>query len=165
MFKQILLNLIESCQPNRTYPRKFAEHNRRFKPHCRKYPEDYEQFSNRSQHSDAEQQLPMGAMPATRTESYNELIIEYGWIVLFPPAFPVAGLIALLSNWIQFKTERDAIEKFNRRCEPRAALDIGKWLDYFEFLSTIGIINHAGLVIWTSDQLVTFDNDGAMSWA
>ena len=107
----------------------------------------------------------MGEMSATRTESYNELIIEYGWIVLFPPAFPAAGLIALLSNWIQFKTEHDAIEKFNKRCEPRAALDIGKWLDYFEFLSTVGIINHAGLVIWTSDKLESFNNDGAVSWA
>ena len=54
-FKQILLNLIESCQPNRIYPKLFESHKRRFKPHCRKYPEDYEQFSNRSQHSEAEQ--------------------------------------------------------------------------------------------------------------
>ena len=165
IFKQILLNLIESCQPNRIYPKMFAEHKRRFKPHCRKYPEDYEQFSNRSQHSEAEQQLLMGEMSATRTESYNELIIEYGWIVLFPPAFPIAGLISLLSNYIQFKTEREAIEKFNKRCEPRAALDIGKWLEYFEFISVFGILNHAALVIWTSEKLDTLDNDGARSWA
>ena len=45
VFKQILLNAIEACQPNRYYPKRFSEHARRFKPHCRKYPEDYEQFS------------------------------------------------------------------------------------------------------------------------
>ncbi len=42
VFKQILLNAIEACQPNRYYPKRFAEHARKFKPHCRKYPEDYE---------------------------------------------------------------------------------------------------------------------------
>ena len=42
----------------------------------------------------------MGEMSSTRTESYNELIIEYGWIVLFPPAFPAAALVAIFSNWI-----------------------------------------------------------------
>lgn len=52
----------------------------------------------------------MGDMSSTRTEGYNELIIEYGWIVLFPPAFPAAALIALLSNSIQWKTEKDAIK-------------------------------------------------------
>ncbi len=45
IFKQILLNAIEACQPNRYYPKRFTEHARRFKPHCRKYPEDYEKFS------------------------------------------------------------------------------------------------------------------------
>jgi len=47
IFKQILLNAIEACQPNRIYPPKFAEHAKKFKPHCRKYPNDYEQFSMR----------------------------------------------------------------------------------------------------------------------
>ena len=42
----------------------------------------------------------MGEMSSTRTENYNELIIEYGWIVLFPPAFPAAALIAIFSNLI-----------------------------------------------------------------
>lgn len=51
-------------------------------------------------------------MADSRTENFNELIIEYGWIVLFPPAFPAAALIALLSNLIQYKTEKDAIKMF-----------------------------------------------------
>ena len=90
-------------------------------------------------------------MESTRTESYNELIIEFGWLVLFPPAFPAAAAIAILSNSIQYKTEKDAILKFAKRCEPRSTLDIGKWLGYFEFISTMGIINSACLIIFTSD--------------
>jgi len=47
LFKQILLNAIEACQPNRIYPKLFADHARKFKPHCRKYPSNYEEFSHR----------------------------------------------------------------------------------------------------------------------
>jgi len=92
----------------------------------------------------------MGDMDSTRTEGFNELIIEFGWICLFPFAFPAAALVAILSNAIQYKTEKDAILKFAKRCEPRSAVDIGKWIDYFETISTLGIINGAGLVIFTS---------------
>ena len=165
LFKQILLNAIEACQPNRTYPKRFIDHNRKFKPHCRKYPNDYEQFSYRMQHFEAEQQTLMGEMESTRTEGYNELIIEFGWIVLFPPAFPVCALIAILSNSLQYKTEKDAILKFAKRCEPRSALDIGKWLNYFELISTFGIINGACLIIFTSKELDYFDDDGTRSWS
>ena len=107
----------------------------------------------------------MGEMTSTRVESFNELIIEYGWIVMFAPAFPIAGLIALISNSLQYKTERDGIRMFNMRCEPRSALDIGIWLEYFELISTVGIINAVGLIIFTSNKLTYFDNDGTIEWA
>ena len=51
----------------------------------------------------------MGDMEATKTEDYNELFIEYGWMVLFPPAFPAAALIAILSNYLQYKKEYEGI--------------------------------------------------------
>ena len=47
LFKQILLNLIEAGRPHRKYPKVFERHRNKFKPHCRKYPEDYEEFSLR----------------------------------------------------------------------------------------------------------------------
>ena len=164
LFKQILLNLIEAGLPRRYYPKLFKEHQIKFKPHCRKYPEDYEQFSKRTQHYDAEKQLLMGEMSSTRTEGFNELIIEYGWIVLFPPAFPIAALFALLSNSIQWRTEKDAIEKFLKRGNPKSTMDIGKWLDYFELISTLGIVNSALLVIFTSEKLTYFSGDLAETW-
>lgn len=48
LFKQILLNLIEAGLPQRIYPKKFVAHLNKFKPHCRKFPEDYEQFAKRT---------------------------------------------------------------------------------------------------------------------
>lgn len=103
-------------------------------------------------------------MEDSRTANYNELIIEYGWIVLFPPAFPVAALFALLSNLIQYKTEKDAIKMFVQRGKPMSAMDIGKWLDYFELISTFGIVNSALLIIFTSKQLKELAPDESWTW-
>ena len=103
-------------------------------------------------------------MPESRTENYNELIVEFGWIVLFPPACPVAALIAILSNMLQYKTEKDAIKMFIKRGKPLGCMDIGKWLDYFELISTFGIVNSALLVIFTSEKLVKFSPDGDWPW-
>lgn len=164
LFKQIMLNILEASKPYRYYPRKFAEQTVKFKPHCRKYPSDYEDFRQRAQHFETEQQLTMGEMETERVTGYNELLIEYGWIVLFAPAFPIAGLLALLSNAIQFKTEKDSIKRFVKRGIPTSAMNIGSWLEYFELISTLGIINGACLIIFTSEKLTWFDNDGERDW-
>ena len=107
----------------------------------------------------------MGEMPESRIENFNELIIEFGWIVLFPPAFPAAALIAILSNMLQYKTEKDAIKQFVKRGKPLSAMDIGKWLDYFELISTFGIVNSALLIIFTSEKLTWFSPDGDWTWS
>ena len=39
---------------------------------------------------------------------------------------------------------------FVQRGKPMSAMDIGKWLDYFELISTFGIVNSALLIIFTS---------------
>lgn len=43
-------------------------------------------------------------------------------------------------------------------------MDIGKWLDYFELISTLGIVNSALLVIFTSEKLTYFSGDLASTW-
>jgi len=92
----------------------------------------------------------MGEMPKNRIKQYNNIIIEFGWIVLFAPAFPLASFVAILSNTVTIKTIKDRILSFNRRGIPKSAIDIGSWLDFLEVISTLGIVNSVGLVIFTS---------------
>ena len=104
-------------------------------------------------------------MSSSKTESYNEIFIEYGWMVLFPPAFPAAGLVAILSNYLQYRTEREAMLKYAKRCIPMSAIDIGAWLNYFELIQVIGITNGACLIIFTSQKLTYFNDENTRSWA
>ena len=54
ILSKIVLNLIEAAKPYKKFPKLFRAHEKGFKPHCRRNPEDYEQFSNRIVHFDAE---------------------------------------------------------------------------------------------------------------
>jgi len=43
-------------------------------------------------------------------------------------------------------------------------MDIGKWLQYFELISTFGIVNSALLVIFTSKKLTDISPDEDWTW-
>jgi hypothetical protein len=105
---------------------------------------------------DIEQQTLMRDMPTTFMEGYNEMVLEFGWINLFSPVFPAAAVVAIISNLLQIQSERDSIARFTKRGPPTGALDIGGWLDFFQFLSIIGTVNSVGLIIFTSEHLEKF---------
>lgn len=84
------------------------------------------------------------------------MVLEFGWINLFAPVFPAAGLLAVFSNLLQLNSEKDSIGRFTKRGNPMGALDIGDWLDLFEFLAVLGTINSVGLIIFTSEKLEDF---------
>ena len=95
-------------------------------------------------------------MPTTFMEGYNEMVLEFGWINLFSPVFPASAVVAIISNLLQIQSERDSIARFTKRGTPTGALDIGGWLDFFQFLSIIGTVNSVGLIIFTSEHLEKF---------
>jgi len=47
IFKQVILNIKEFAEPYIKFPKKFADHKKQFKSHCRKYPENYEALADR----------------------------------------------------------------------------------------------------------------------
>lgn len=95
----------------------------------------------------------MRDMPTSRVSNYNDILLEFGWINLFAPVFPAAALIAVFTNLIKVRQEKDVIGKFNKRGTPLGAVDIGGMLDFFEFFSVIGTINSVGIIIFTSTRL------------
>ncbi len=98
----------------------------------------------------------MRDMPENRIEGYNEMFLEFGWINLFAPVFPAAAMLAIFSNLLQINSEKDSIGRFTKRGRPKGALDIGGWLEYFEFIAVVGTVNSVGLVIFTSEKLGDF---------
>ena len=62
---------------------------------------------------------------------YAEIAIQFGYIVLFASALPVASFIGLVSSCIETKADAFKFLKVYRRPVIRAAEDIGMWWVHF----------------------------------
>jgi hypothetical protein len=78
-------------------------------------------------------------------------VIQYGFISLFVVAFPLAPLVALLSNTLEIRLDAFKSLTQMRRTVPKRAKDIGIWLPILDTLSKLGIVTSGCLIAFTSD--------------
>jgi len=92
----------------------------------------------------------------------NELVIQFGYIVMFSVALPAGACIALLSNLIELRADLWKISKVTRRVpgfEPTNG--IGAWRTVLNALTFIGLMTNLLLLATTStffDDLGIHDN-------
>ena len=67
-------------------------------------------------------------------ENYMELVIQFGYVILFGQIFPLGAFFSYFSNEIQIKSQVDNM-KYMRRPKPEVADDIGNWMGAIEILS------------------------------
>eukprot|EP01117_Protostelium_nocturnum_P016846 TRINITY_DN6748_c0_g1_i1.p1 TRINITY_DN6748_c0_g1~~TRINITY_DN6748_c0_g1_i1.p1 ORF type:complete len:641 (+),score=171.42 TRINITY_DN6748_c0_g1_i1:268-2190(+) len=80
---------------------------------------------------------------------YNQLIIQFGYVVIFGAAFPLAPLIALFNNLINLKVYPLQMLLLNNRPNRRGANDIGVWYWILEFLGIVAVITNCALLGFT----------------
>ncbi|OAF67320.1 Anoctamin-10 [Intoshia linei] len=94
-------------------------------------------------------------LPATDELSlfpeYLEMVIQYGFIVMFSIAFPLAGLCALINNFIETRLDAKKMLYECRRPIARKAQSIGAWNTIINNVTYAGIIINACLIAFTSD--------------
>lgn len=75
-------------------------------------------------------------------DKYSEIVIQFGYVILFGGAFPAAPLCALLNNIIEIRVNAIKFVKYSQRapCEP--AKDIGIYQPIIEILGIISIITN-----------------------
>lgn len=88
-------------------------------------------------------------------DDYLEIVIQYGYVMLFTPVFPLAPLCAFLNNLIEIRTDafklcfvyqRPFIDVIQCRRPPSKTITIGVWKNVLEFLSIIAIISNCALM-------------------
>jgi len=77
---------------------------------------------------------------------YLEMWIQLGQVTLFAAVFPLAGLMALLNNVMEIRTDAFKIVHASRRPFPRRAASMGSWLTMFELLSFACVLSNVGLM-------------------
>lgn len=98
----------------------------------------------------------------TTMEDYGELVVQFGYLVLFGLAFPPAAVVALLNNLIEGRTDGLKVLGLSQRVSADDAADIGAWYAILEGLNVLSVATNAGLVVFTADAagiVVGFDEE------
>lgn len=77
---------------------------------------------------------------------YDEIIIQFGYVVLFVAAFPLAPLLGLLNNIVEIRLDSHKITKMTRQPHPAGARDIGHWLHCLEIMAWMSIFSNVLIV-------------------
>lgn len=87
-------------------------------------------------------------------DDYGEIIIQYGFLVLFGVSFPLATVIMLLNNVIEMRTDIFKILAFYKRSSVDATNNIGKWVSIINLLSNLSVVTVVGMLTITTPDLV-----------
>eukprot|EP01130_Rhizamoeba_saxonica_P016677 TRINITY_DN7758_c0_g1_i1.p1 TRINITY_DN7758_c0_g1~~TRINITY_DN7758_c0_g1_i1.p1 ORF type:complete len:760 (-),score=109.46 TRINITY_DN7758_c0_g1_i1:727-3006(-) len=80
---------------------------------------------------------------------YNEIVIQFGYIVLFGSVFPLAPLASLLNNWVEIRADAFSYLHSMQRRSIEKAGDIGTWYDIMELMSFLGILTNCCIIAFT----------------
>ncbi|VDO07388.1 unnamed protein product [Rodentolepis nana] len=86
-------------------------------------------------------------------EEYLEMLMQYGFITMFVPAFPIAPLFALLNNVVEIRTDAKKFIRLMRRPTIKREKGIGVWFSILSVVSSLAIRTNACLIAFTSDFL------------
>uniref|UniRef100_A0A1I8IZ92 Anoctamin n=1 Tax=Macrostomum lignano TaxID=282301 RepID=A0A1I8IZ92_9PLAT len=73
---------------------------------------------------------------------YLELIMQFGFVTLFVPAFPLAPLFALINNLVEIRLDARKLVIGTRRPLPERAQSIGIWFSMMKFVAHVAVISN-----------------------
>jgi len=94
-----------------------------------------------------EQELDLAPYEST-FEDWDELMLQYGYVLLFLVAFPLGPLMALANNFIEIRLDAGKLSRFCRRPVPHGASSIGTWYDIWQAISFLSVITNLLLCIF-----------------
>ncbi|XP_067058166.1 anoctamin-8-like isoform X1 [Acropora muricata] len=79
-------------------------------------------------------------------EDYLEMFIQFGYVVLFSSAFPLAALCALLNNIIEIRSDAFKLCTNLRRPFGERVENIGTWQDAMEVMGVVAVMVNLALL-------------------
>ncbi|KAI3455529.1 hypothetical protein Pfo_012192 [Paulownia fortunei] len=85
-------------------------------------------------------------------DDFLELVLQFGMIMMFACAFPLAFAFAAVNNITEIRTDALKLLAMMRRPIPRADATIGAWLNIFQFLIVMSICTNSALLVCMYDR-------------
>ncbi|KAG8186689.1 hypothetical protein JTE90_014763 [Oedothorax gibbosus] len=79
-------------------------------------------------------------------EDYLEMFIQFGYVILFSSAFPMAAMCALMNNVIEIRSDAFKLCMIFQRPFGQRAENIGTWQDAMEVMGVIAVIVNCALI-------------------
>jgi hypothetical protein len=79
-------------------------------------------------------------------EDIAELVLQFGYLALFSPVWPLISMGFLLNNWIELRSDFARICIEHQRPAPTRSDGIGPWVTALETLTLLGSISTAAIV-------------------
>ncbi|WKY03920.1 hypothetical protein Q1695_005136 [Nippostrongylus brasiliensis] len=79
-------------------------------------------------------------------DDYLEMFIQFGYVLLFSPAFPLAAVCAVINNVIEIRVDAFKLCNTVQRPFGRQVKDIGAWQKAMELLGMLGVMVNCALI-------------------
>jgi hypothetical protein len=98
-------------------------------------------------------ELQARLMPYEGTfNDFNDRVIQFGYLVLFAPAFPLAPFLAFVNNVIEIRTSGFKMCFAFQRPKWKARAGIGSWLAVLNVLGFLACVTNATMITFVGDQ-------------
>ncbi|KAL6568226.1 hypothetical protein OROHE_003910 [Orobanche hederae] len=85
-------------------------------------------------------------------DDFLELVLQFGMIMMFACAFPLAFAFAAVNNIAEIRADALKLLVMMRRPIPRSDASIGAWLNIFQFLIVVSICTNSALLVCLYDR-------------
>ena len=82
-------------------------------------------------------------------DNYMQLIVQFGFIVLFGGVFPPAALLSSFTNFIQISSQMRNFS-YSRRFKAEVSNGIGSFANCLEILTKLSVITNSLILFFTS---------------
>ncbi|ETO21884.1 hypothetical protein RFI_15317 [Reticulomyxa filosa] len=87
-----------------------------------------------------------------------EIVVQYGYIMLFVVVFPLMFVLAIVNNFVEFRLDFYELTQ-SRRSVPYAASGIGVWKQVLSAFGTVAVFSNMAIITWrTSLGTINFTN-------
>lgn len=101
--------------------------------------------------------------PYENFDDYSEMLVQYGYVVMFSVAYPVTPLLAFLHNIAELHLDAFKILKYHRRPFPTPSSGIGRWQTFLVGTGMVGMAVSMATVIFTMEMFCGYST--ATKWA
>jgi len=84
-------------------------------------------------------------------DDFNEIALQFGFVTLFAPNFPLVGVLAFINNVVEIRSDSYKFINVYRRPNPRPAENIGSWYTVMEVMTFAAVSTNCANVFLVSE--------------